>query len=332
MGQYTVRRVIGGVPIILIILLVVFFLVRMVPGSPINALLPDGATPGQVKQLTAQLGLNEPIPIQFWKYLVNAVQLNFGNSILASEPVSTLIGQRLPATFELAIAASIVALIIGVPLGILSARRHGTWIDRVATAVGLIGISAPPFWIGLLLIIYVAAGTGVFPTGGQLPASLVDPGPTNFAIVDLLVHGDLAGVGTTLQYLALPAVTLGAAMAGLLVRMTRSSLLEVAGEDFVRTARAKGASERRVVLRHTLRNALMPIVTIFGLEVANVLAGSIIVETVFAWPGMGNLLVSAVNGRDYPVVEGVVLVYAVIFVVMNLIVDLSYHKLDPRIR
>jgi peptide/nickel transport system permease protein len=332
MGQYAVRRVIGGIPIILIILLVVFFLVRLVPGSPINALLPDGATPQQVQQLTAQLGLNQPIYVQFGKYLVNAVQLNFGTSILYSEPVRTLIGQRLPATFELAIAASIVAVALGVPLGILSARWHGRWADRVATAVGLIGISAPPFWIGLLLIIYVAGGTHAFPTGGQLPSTLVDPGPTNFVLLDMLLHGNLSGAGTTLQYLALPAVTLGAAMAGLLVRMTRSSLLEVAGEDFVRTARAKGAAERRVVLRHSLRNALMPIVTIFGLEVANVLAGSIIVETVFAWPGMGNLLVGAVNGRDYPVVEGVVLVYAVIFVVMNLIVDLSYHKLDPRIR
>lgn len=332
MGQYAVRRVLGGVPIILIILLVVFFLVRMVPGSPINALLPDGATPQQVQQLTAQLGLNQPIYIQFWKYLVSAFQLNFGSSILFSEPVSTLIGQRLPATFELAIAASIVALIIGLPLGILSARKHGTWIDRLASAVGLIGISAPAFWIGLLLIIYVAAGTHALPTGGQLPSSLQDPGPTNFVVLDLLLQGNFSGVGTALEYLALPALTLGASMAGLLVRMTRSSLLEVAGEDFVRTARAKGAPERRVVLRHTLRNALMPIVTIFGLEVANVLAGSIIVENVFAWPGMGNLLVSAVNGRDYPVVEGVVLVYAVIFVVMNLLVDLSYHKLDPRIR
>jgi len=164
-----------------------------------------------------------------------------------------------------------------------------------------------------------------------MPSALADPGPTGFALLDLLIPGNLAGAGTVLHYLALPALTLGAAMAGLLVRMTRSSLLEVVGEDYVRTARAKGASERRVMLLHAMRNALLPVVTVLGLEIANLLAGSIIVENVYAWPGLGNLLVSAVNARDYPVVQAVVIVYGVIFVVVNLAVDLSYRKLDPRI-
>ena len=331
MAFYLGRRLVGAVLIILFILLVVFVLLRLVPGSPVLNMLGDEATPTAIAHLNAEFGLNQSIAAQFGKYLANAVQLNFGDSILYSESVRQLIGQRLPATFELAIAASIVSVVLGIPLGILSARRHGTWVDRLASALGLAGISAPSFWIGLLLIIYAGAKLGWFPTGGQMPSALADPGPTGFALLDLLIHGNLAGAGTVLHYLALPALTLGAAMAGLLVRMTRSSLLEVVGEDYVRTARAKGASEQRVMLLHAMRNALLPVVTVLGLEIANLLAGSIIVENVYAWPGLGNLLVSAVNARDYPVVQAVVIVYGVIFVVVNLAVDLSYRKLDPRI-
>jgi peptide/nickel transport system permease protein len=332
MGRYALRRVAGAIPTILAIVILVFVLLRLVPGSPVLALLPDQATPDQIAALNARFGLNQPIIVQLGKYLANAVQLNFGTSIRYNEPVRDLIMQRLPVTFELAIAAGIVALIIGIPLGILSARKHGTWIDRVATAVGLFGISAPPFWIGLILILYVSGKTGWFPTGGQLPSSLIDPGPTGFLALDMLLHGDIRGLGMTLRYLALPAITLGASMAGLLVRMTRSSLLEVAGEDYVRTARAKGAGEGRVILRHAMRNALLPVVTVFGLEIANVLAGSIIIENVFAWPGMGNMLLTAVTARDYPAIEGCVLTFGVIFVAVNLVVDLSYYKLDPRIK
>ncbi|MGH3382138.1 MAG: ABC transporter permease [Actinoallomurus sp.] len=332
MARYALHRIAGGIPIIFVIVLTIFILLRLVPGSPINALLPDEATPQQIRELTARYGLDDPIMVQFGRYLIAAAQLDFGTSIRYNVPVSTLISQRLPVTFELAVAASIIALVIGMPLGILSARRHGTWLDRVATGAGLFGISAPSFWIGLMLVLYLGGRLGWFPTGGQLPSSVVDPGPTGFVAFDMIVHGNIAGLGTTLHYLFLPALTMGAAMAGLLVRMTRSSLLEVIREDYVRTARAKGANEWIVTVRHALRNALLPVVTVFGLELAGVLAGSIIVENVFAWPGLGNLLLTAVSARDYPVVQGCVLVFGVIFVVVNLLVDLSYRLLDPRIK
>jgi peptide/nickel transport system permease protein len=332
MTRYAVRRVLGSVPMLLAIVIVVFVLLRLIPGDPVSAMLPDTATDKQIADLTHRFGFDDSIWVQLGKYLENVLHLDFGTSIRFGLPVRELIGQRLPATIELGVAAAVISIVVGIPLGVLAARRHGTWVDRVASVIGLIGISAPSFWVGMILILYVGGKTGWFPTGGRLPSGVEGAGPTHFLIIDSLLHGDIATLGTVLRHLALPAVTLGLSMAGILVRMTRSSLMEVQGDDYVRTARAKGAGEMRVVARHSMRNALLPIVTILGLEFATLLSGSVITETVFAWPGMGNMLITAVNARDYPLVQGCVILYAAIFIACNLIVDLTYALIDPRVR
>ncbi len=332
MTGYVLRRVVGTLPTLFVIVTAVFVLLRLVPGNPVAALLPDTATTAQIAALTHHLGLDQPIPVQFGDYLASVVRFDFGTSIRFGLPVNELIAERLPATIELAVAAAIVAIVVGIPLGALAGRFRGTWVDRVASVLGLVGISAPSFWVGLLLILYVGGGTGWFPTGGRLPSGVTGNGPTGFLVIDMIVHGDANGLGLVLQHLALPAVTLGLAMSGMLVRMTRSSLVEVTGYDFVRTARAKGVPEFRIMVNHSMRNALLPIVTVLGMELATLLSGSVIVETIFAWPGMGNLLITAVEARDYPVIQASIIVFALFFILCNLLVDISYALIDPRIR
>lgn len=332
MTAYVIRRILGSIPLVVVILIVVFLVVRLVPGDPITSLLPEDATQADVDRARAFYGLDRPLYAQFLTFVGQTFRFDLGDSIRYGDPVGELIGQRLPATIELALVAAVIALVIGISLGVLAAIKHGRWMDRVASVLGLVGISAPNFWIGLVLILYVGGATGWFPTGGRMPEGWSPGGPTGMNLVDTLLIGDFEAFGAALNYMALPAITLGAQMAGLLVRMTRSSMLEVLGEDYVRTARAKGVRESLVTVRHGLHNAMLPVVTVFGLEVASLLSGSIIVETVFAWPGMGSLLITAVTARDYPVVQGAVLVYALIFVVINLLVDISYSRIDPRIR
>ncbi|HEY0247651.1 MAG TPA: ABC transporter permease [Gryllotalpicola sp.] len=332
MGWYILRRLAIAIPTMLVIVTAVFLLVRAIPGNPVLMMVPDDATPQQIADVTHRLGLDQPIWVQYGKFLVNAVHLNFGESTRYRVSVSSLIAQKLPATIELGVVAAVIALVIGLVLGTLAGRFRNSWIDRVSSVLGLFGISAPTFWIGMLLIIYVGGATGWFPTGGRLPGDLSGPGPTGLLIVDTIIHGDIAGLGIVLQHLFLPALTLGLAMSGMLVRMTRSSIIEVAGDDYVRTARAKGAPEFRVLARHTFRNAMLPVVTVFGMEVASLLSGSMIVETVFAWPGMGSMLITAVTARDYPLIQGSILLFSLIFIVCNLLVDISYALIDPRIR
>lgn len=332
MTRYILHRIGGAIPTFLAIVVLVFLLLRLIPGDPVLALLPDSATDEQVAALRDHYGLNRSIPEQFLAYLSDAVRLDFGTSIRFGLPVRELIAERLPATIELALAAAVVAVVVAIPLGVLAGTKHGKWVDRVATTLGLVGISAPTFWVGLLLILYVGGTTGWFPTGGRLPSGLVSSGPTNFYLLNMLLHGDLHGAVLVFQHLALPAITLGLAMAGMLMRMTRSSLIEVLAEDYVRTAVAKGAGPMRVATFHSMRNALLPVVTVLGLELASLLSGSVIVESIFSWPGMGGLLITTVQARDYPVVQGCIMVFALVFIVCNLLVDLSYALIDPRIR
>ena len=332
MIRYILRRVLGAIPLLLAIVVIIFFVARLVPGDPVSAMLPENATELDRQRMIALYGLNDPVLVQFWKYLVQLVQGNLGTSFQYHSPVSELLLRRLPATLDLAIAAGLFGWILGIVLGAIASIKHNKWQDRIASVVGLVGISAPTFWIGLLLIIYVAVPTGWFPTGGRLPADVVPPGPTGMNLVDAIIHADPGLFFTSLKYLALPAITLGAAMAGLLVRMTRSSMLEVLGDDYIRTARAKGARESAVNFRHGLRNAGRPIATVMGLEAAGLLSGSIVVETVFSWPGLGQTLVNSVDFRDYPVIQATVLMFAVVFVLTNLAVDIAYSFIDPRIR
>jgi ABC-type dipeptide/oligopeptide/nickel transport system permease component len=282
----------------------VFSLIHLVPGDPVQAMLGESASAQDIAQLRTKLGLDRPLYVQYVSFMRNAVVGDLGTSLRTNQPVATIIRERMPATFELAAAAMIVALVIAIPLGVLAAVRAGTTTDHVATTLALVGISMPNFWLGPLLAIVFSIWLGWFPVSGRgTPANLV-----------------------------LPAITLGAPLAAILARMTRASVLEELRELYVLAARARGVSRGRAVIRHAFRNSLIPIVTVLGLQLGSVLTGAVITETIFAWPGVGRLLVQSISARDYPAVQGCVLLIAVTYVSTNLIVDMAYGFLDPRIR
>ena len=304
MLRYAVRRVVLTLPVLLGVATLVFLLIHLVPGDPAEAMLGETAPPADLADLRAKLGLDAPLASQYRDYLVGLVRGDLGTSFRYNTPVRQEIAQRLGRTAQLALAAMLVAIVIAIPLGIAGAIFRGGWIDQMAMGISLIGISMPNFWLGPLLAIVFAV------TLGWLPVS---------------------GTGTW-QHLVLPAVTLGAALAAILARMTRASLIDELRELYVLAARARGLSRLRAVIAHALRNSLIPVVTIIGLQLGAVLTGTIITETIFAWPGVGRLLIQAINFRDYPLVQGCILFIAVTYVAMNLLVDLAYAWLDPRIR
>jgi peptide/nickel transport system permease protein len=293
------------VPVVVGVSVVVFSIVHLLPGDPVLAILSGAnATPEQERELRAQLRLDDPLPVQYVRFIVRAGVGDFGRSIFTRRPVSEEIAEQLPSTLELAATAIGIAIVVGLTLGLLAAVWHNTWIDRAAMLVALGGVSMPSFWLGLLLIFVFSLQLGWLPATGQ------------------------GGVSRLL----LPAATIGLNYSAVIARLVRSSLLEVLGNGYIATARAKGLSEWGVTLKHALGNALIPVTTIIGVQLGNLLAGTIIVETVFARRGMGRLAVTAVLDKDYPLIQGVVLVSALGYVLTNLVVDLSYAALDPRIR
>lgn len=332
MITYTVRRIAGGAVLLFAVITVVFVLLRVAPGDPVRATLGEFATEAEIERQREALGMNRPITEQYFSFLRQIAGGDLGESYRMGQSVSSAIGGRLAATIELALAASLFAMIFGVALGLTAALRRGTWVDRVASAVGLVGISVPTFWLGLMFILYFGSVVDWFPTGARLPSHISSDGPTGLHVLDGLLTADVGLLKAALRHLVLPAVTLGAGMAGIVVRITRSSLLEVLGEDYIRTARSKGSRPARIAVRHALRASLLPIVTVFGLEVAGLLSGSVIVETIYSWPGLGSLAITAVTSRDYALVQGCAVVFAVVFVLANLVVDVSYGILDPRTR
>jgi peptide/nickel transport system permease protein len=302
--DYLVWRSLQSLLLILLATFVVFLLLHITPGDPATIILGEQATPEQVADLRRSMGLDRPLPEQYARFLTNAMRGDFGMSIRAQRPALEYVLERLPATLQLSAGAFAFALLIGLPIGILSAvKRFSLW-DHGAMALALLGQSMPVFWLGLMLIVIFAVQLR------WLPAS---------------------GMGQ-LQHLILPAVTLGTFLIGLIIRLTRSSMLDVLHQDYVRSARAKGLSERTVLVRHAMKNALIPVVTVLGLQMGTLLGGAVITETVFAWPGMGMVTVTAIHQRDYPVVQSAVLVSAVLVVLINWCVDVMYHYLDPRIR
>jgi peptide/nickel transport system permease protein len=302
--RFVARRLALTVPVLLGVATLVFALIHLVPGDPAQAMLGETASDEEVAALRVRLGLDRPLIEQYGAFLGNAVRGDLGVSLRNNAPVSEEITSRLPATLELAAAAMLVALGVSIPLGILAAVRRGTIVDHAATTLALTGISIPNFWLGPLLALVFAVELGWLPVSGR----------------------------GTLAHLVLPAISLGAALAAILARMTRASLLEELREPYVRAARARGASRSRAVLGHAFRNSLIPVVTLIGLQFGAVLTGAVITETVFAWPGIGRLLIQSINFRDYPIVQGCVLFIAVTYVGMNLLTDLAYGVLDPRIR
>jgi peptide/nickel transport system permease protein/oligopeptide transport system permease protein len=304
MTTYIARRLLIVIPTLLGVLLVVFFMVRLAPGDPAVLLAGEFATPETLADIRERFGLDQPLHVQLGLYMASIFQGDLGESVRTRQPVTEMLADFLPNTIQLALGAMLVALLIGIPAGIIAAIRPGTPIDLLVMLGALIGISMPTFWFGLMAILIFSVYLGWFP---------------------------VAGTGT-IWHLVLPAITLGTGIASVLARMTRSAMLEVLSQDYIRTARAKGVAGRVVVFKHALRNALIPVVTITGLLFGGLLEGAVIVETVFAWPGIGQLVVSSILARDYPVVQGAVLLIAVVFILINLLVDLLYGVIDPRIR
>jgi len=304
MLRYLIRRLVLTIPVLIGVATLVFALIHFIPGDPAAAMLGEGATPEEVEQLRDRLGLNRPLIAQYGSFLQGLMHGDLGVSLRNDQPVTQQILDRMPATAELAFASMTVAVLIALPLGIVAAVWRGTAIDFSAMTLSLVGISVPNFWLGPLLAIIFAVELGWLPVGGR----------------------------GTVAHLVLPAVTLGAALAAILARMTRASLLEELREPYVLAARAKGVSRSRAILHHAFRNSLIPIVTILGLQFGVVLTGAVITETIFAWPGIGRLLIQSISFRDYPLVQGCVLLIAVTYVGVNLITDLTYSFLDPRIR
>jgi ABC-type dipeptide/oligopeptide/nickel transport system permease component len=304
MLSYTLRRLAFTVPVLLGVATLVFALIHLVPGDPAEAMLGESAPAADLADLRTKLGLDKPLLVQYQAYILGLLRGNLGTSFRYSTPVAREIGQRLGRTAQLALAAMAVSILVALPLGVLGALYRGQWIDQVATTMSLLGVAMPNFWLGPLLAIVFAVSLGWLP---------------------------VSGTGSW-QHLVLPAVTLGGALAALLARMTRATLIDELRELYVLAARARGVSSTRAVISHALRNSLIPVVTIIGLQLGAVLTGTIITETIFAWPGVGRLLIQAISFRDYPLVQGCILFIATTYVTMNLLVDLVYGWIDPRIR
>ena len=302
--RYLIRRILLTIPVILGVATLVFSLIHLVPGDPAEAMLGEGASAKDVAELRTRLGLDKPLWEQYRTFMGGLVRGDLGVSFRTNQPVSTAITERVPATVELALASMAVAILFAVPLGIIAAVKRGTAADHAAMTVALAGISIPNFWLGPMLAIVFAVYLGWLPVSGR----------------------------GGWESLILPAISLGAALAAILARMTRASLLEELRELYVRAARARGVTRSRAILRHALRNSLIPLVTILGLQFGAVLTGAVITETIFAWPGIGRLLIQSISFRDYPVVQGCILLIAITYVTVNLITDLLYGALDPRIR
>lgn len=298
------KRLLGTIPVIFGVLLLTFVLVHSIPGDPVEVMLGESAASADREVLRQNLGLDEPLPIQFFQYVAKVAQGDLGVSIHSKKPIVDLLAERLPATIKLAALALMIAISIGVPLGIVAALKADRWADNLATVLSLTVSAMPHFWLGPLLMMVFALWLGWLPVSGM---------DANASII-------------------LPALTLGFGLAAILTRMTRASMLEVLHEDFIRTARAKGLPEKTVILKHALRAALLPIVTVLGLQLGSLLAGTVITETVFAWDGIGRLLVESIEKRDYPVTQACVLVIALTYVFVNLLTDIIYTRIDPRVR
>ncbi|MGH2558704.1 MAG: nickel ABC transporter permease [Thermomicrobiales bacterium] len=312
MHTYVLRRLIQTIPVLFLYSIVVFAVLRLVPGDPATAMLGLEATPEAVAEIRQEMGLDRPIYVQYARWLENVARGDFGVSWRSQQTVESLIARRLPATIQLTIGAILIGVLIALPLGVVSGLRPHSRFDNLATTFSLLGVAIPGFWLGLLLLLGFSVQLGWLPPSGHVPLR-----------EDPLM---------SLKHLALPALTLGVGLAAPLARFVRSGMLDVMGTDYIRTARAKGLRERAVVLRHALRNGLLSVITVFGLEFGSLLGGAVITESVFNWPGIGTLLLTAIKQRDYAMVQGTVLFVSVVFILVNLAVDLSYGLLDPRIR
>lgn len=310
MLRYLIRRLLTMIPVLFGVSIIVSSLIYLSPGDPARATLGNQADAEAVQQLRADLGVNDPFYVRYFDWLTDTLQGDVGTSIVTGEPVMSMILERLPATLELSIVAMIITFVIALPLGVIGAVRQYSWMDTGSMIFAIFWLSMPSFWLGLILILLFAVNWQIFPVSGR---------------------ADSFFTLQWLSFLVLPAFAIGARRAGLLTRLMRSSMLEIINEDYIRTAKGKGIGSKAVIYTHAMKNAMIPVVTLIGLQIPLIISGSVIIETVFAWPGLGRLLVDSVLRRDYPVVQAIVLVYAGIVLVANLLVDISYTYLDPRI-
>ncbi len=326
-----VHRVLLAIPVALGVAVLAFFSLHLLPGDPVQIMLGDTTSSAAlIRSVQHELHLDQPLHIQLVLFLTQLAHGDLGTSIVQHRPVAALIAEALPATIALTAATIVIAVLIAVPLGLVSALKPGSWVDRAVLSTSLLGASMPAFWFGLLLILFFAVNGRLLPTSGQIDPAIGVPPITGFLLVDSLFAGNGAAVISVLRHLVMPALTLGVVFAAVLARTIRSSMIEALHRQYVTTARAKGLSEAAVVIKHALRNALIPAITVAGLQIGELLGGNMIVETVFAWPGLGRLVVNSIFARDYLVVQAAVMLYALTYVAANLAVDVAYTMLDPQ--
>ncbi|GAA4085756.1 ABC transporter permease [Nonomuraea sp. NPDC050663] len=333
MLRFIVRRLLVLVPVLLGLSIALFAWVRALPGSPAQALLGERATQAQIEMINRQMGLDQPLYEQYLRFLGKVVRLDFGTSVQTSQPVIDEMIRRFPATFELGVTALLIAVVVGVPLGYFAARRNGTWLDSATITGSLIGITIPVFFLAYMLKYVFAVKLGWFPNTGRQEARMLDvEHPTGFYVLDGLVTGNMAAFWDAILHLVLPAIALATIPLAIIARITRAAVLDVLNEDYVRTAESKGLTSGVVTRRHVLRNALLPVTTVIGLQFGLLMSGAILTETVFAFPGVGKFVADAIPTRDYPSLQGFILVIATLFVLINLVVDVAYGLIDPRVR
>lgn len=332
-GVVILKRTLATIPLMIGVAAVVFVIMRIIPGDPVDIIIGQGgaATQQELDLLRREFHLDRPLYEQLLLFLGDLSRGDLGVSFVKRRPVADILLEALPATIELAMASLLLSVLVGIPLGIYAAVRQSSIIDRISMAGAFLGISVPPFWLGIVLILLLSVRLGWFPTSGRLGYGVLLEPVTGFYLVDSLLTRNWAALWDALRHLFLPAFTLSAGIMAVVARIMRSSMIEVLRENYITTARAKGLHERAVALRHAVRNALIPTVTVVGLQMGVLLGGNMVVETVFGWPGMGRLVVDAIFSRDYPVIQGGVMLYTFTFVVINLMVDILYTYLNPRI-
>lgn len=333
MFQFIIKRLSLVIPTFIGITLLTFTLIHLIPGDPIEVMAGErGVSPERHAQLSAQLGLDQPLYIQYFRYLNGVFHGDLGTSLITKESVVSEFLTLFPATVELALCATLFAILVGLPAGIIAAIRRGTVLDHSVMTVSLTGYSMPIFWWALLLMLVFSVNLGWTPVSGRIDVVYWIDDITGFMLIDTFLSGEEGAFRSAIAHLILPSIVLGTIPMAVIARMTRSSMLEILNEDYIRTARSKGIAPWRVIMVHALRNALIPIITVIGLQIGILLSGAILTETVFAWPGIGKWLIESIGRRDYPVVQGGILIIATIIIIVNLLVDIAYGIVNPRIR
>lgn len=332
MLKYIIRRILMLIPVLIGVTILTFSLLHLIPGDPARSMLGEKASEEQLEILRQELGLNDPYLVQYGRFLGQVVQGDLGESIKSKEDITTEMMVKLPATVELTIFAMILAITVGVLAGTIAAVKQYSWFDNISMTGALFGVSLPIFWLGLMMILVFSVYFNILPPSGRLTAGIELNNITNFYLLDSILTGNWLALKDAFMHLLMPGIALGTIPMAIIARMTRSSMLEVMKQDYIRTAQAKGLKKHLIVFQHALKNAFLPVLTVIGLQFGLLLGGAVLTETIFSWPGVGRYVYLAVLGRDYPIVQGTILIIAVIFVLVNLITDILYKYFDPRIK